>query len=177
VFGIVKQSGGYLVLDSEVDKGATFRIYLPRAAQARVPTPGGVPTLPELGGRETILLAEDEEAVRELVRRILENTGYTVLVARDGAEAIRLAATHARAIDLFLTDVIMPGTGGVELARLIREHCPDTRVLYMSGYHDEDIARRGGLDEHSRLLEKPFTAAALALAVRAALETKPVGRG
>ncbi|MBA3579596.1 MAG: response regulator [Gemmatimonadaceae bacterium] len=176
VFGIVKQSDGYLVLDSEVDQGSTFRIYLPRATHAHVPTPRDVEALPELGGWETILLAEDEAAVRALVRRMLENNGYTVLVARDGSEAIRLAAAHAGAIDLFLTDVIMPGTGGVELARRIREHCPDTPVLYMSGYNDEDIARRGGLGEHSRLLPKPFTAAVLALAVRAALEAKSVVR-
>ncbi len=176
VFGIVKQSGGYLALDSEVDQGSTFRIYLPRATQVRVPTPRDVAVLPKLGGRETILLAEDEEAVRSLVRRILENNGYTVLVALDGSDAIRLAAAHACTIDLFLTDVIMPGTGGVELARRIREHCPDTPVLYMSGYNDEDIARRGGLGEHSRLLPKPFTAAVLALAVRAALEAKSVVR-
>ncbi|MBA3656995.1 MAG: response regulator, partial [Gemmatimonadaceae bacterium] len=117
VFGIVKQSGGHLVLNSEVDQGSTFRIYLHKSEQTRVPTPRDVTALPELGGSETILLAEDEEAVRSLVRRVLENNGYTVLVARDGSEAIRLAAAHADAIDLFLTDVIMPGTGGVELAR------------------------------------------------------------
>ncbi|MBA2689048.1 MAG: response regulator [Gemmatimonadaceae bacterium] len=176
VFGIVKQSGGHLVLNSEVDQGSTFRIYLHKSEQTRVPTPRDVTALPELGGSETILLAEDEEAVRSLVRRVLENNGYTVLVARDGSEAIRLAAAHADAIDLFLTDVIMPGTGGVELARQIREHCPDTPVLYMSGYNDEDIARRGGLGEHFRLLNKPFTAVELALAVRAALEAKSVVR-
>ncbi len=176
VFGIVKQSGGHLVLNSEVDQGSTFRIYLHKSEQTRVPTPRDVTALPELGGSETILLAEDEEAVRSLVRRVLENNGYTVLVARDGSEAIRLAAAHADAIDLFLTDVIMPGTGGVELASRIREYCPDTPVLYMSGYNDEDIARRGGLGEHFRLLNKPFTAVELALAVRAALEAKSVVR-
>ncbi|MBA3657450.1 MAG: response regulator, partial [Gemmatimonadaceae bacterium] len=174
VFGIVKQSGGYLLLDSEVDQGSTFRIYLPIEAHAPAPTSRDVATFTEVGGSETILLAEDEEAVRALVRRVLENNGYTVLVARDGSDAIRLAAAHACAINLILTDVIMPGTGGVELARRVREHCPDTPVLYMSGYNDEDIARRGGLGEHSRLLQKPFTAMALALAVRAALEAKSV---
>ncbi len=174
VFGIVKQSGGYIILDSEVDQGSTFRIYLPRAGEARVPTPRDVAPLAELGGSETILLAEDEEAVRALVRRILEKNGYKVLVARDGSEAIRLAEAHAGAIDLFLTDVIMPGMGGVELTSRIHEHCPDTPVLYMSGYNDEDIARRGGLSEHYRLLQKPFTAVALAFAVRAAVEAKSV---
>ncbi len=176
VFGIVKQSDGYLVLDSEVDQGSTFRIYLPGAAQARVPISRDVAASSELGGGDPILLAEDDEAVRALVRRMLENNGYTVLVARDGSDAIRLAAAHARAIDLIFTDVIMPGTGGVELARRIREHCPEAPVLYMSGYNDEDIARRGGLGEHSRLLQKPFTAVALALAVRAALEAKSAVR-
>ena len=170
VFGVVKQSGGHVILESEVGRGTVFKIYIPRAVSFQSPTPYNVTVTPGKRGTETILVAEDEEAVRGLVRRILEARGYNVLTACDGAEAVQLAATHAGSIGLLLTDVIMPGLGGVELSAQIQEISPGIRVLYMSGYAAEEIDRRGVFAEGASLIEKPFTGAALALAVRAALD-------
>ncbi|MEP6730990.1 MAG: ATP-binding protein [bacterium] len=174
VFGIVKQSDGHLLLDSEVGRGSSFRIYMPRSTHPRLMTPHATAATPEIGGSETILIAEDEEAVRGLVRRILEKNGYRVLVARDGADAAHLAAVHSGEIQLLLTDVIMPGIGGVELAEKVRALRPNIHILYMSGYADEDIDRRCVLSEGASLLEKPFTGISLTRAVRAALDSAAV---
>ncbi|MEO8620807.1 MAG: ATP-binding protein [bacterium] len=171
VFGIVKQSGGQIALDTEVGQGTTFRIYLPRVGDDAVVEPRALLATDQLSGAETILLAEDEDAVRALVRRVLEQQGYTVIGARDGAEALRLAAAHEGWIHLLLSDVIMPGMGGLELSDQIRRLRPGIRVLYMSGYTDSEIDRRGVLGEHAALLEKPFTGHTLAAAVREALSS------
>ena len=179
VFGVVKQSGGHLILESEVGRGAAFKIYIPRSVSCPSLAPRDVTVTPRINGTETILVAEDEDAVRGLVRRILAAHGYNVLTASNGEEAIRLAATHAGSIGLLLTDVIMPGSGGVELGAQVQELTPGIRVLYMSGYTDGDIDRRGVLAEGAKLLQKPFTGTGLTLAVRAVLDepiAEPVGQ-
>ena len=170
VFGIVKQSRGHVLLESEIGRGTIFRIYFPCTAQPGLPTPRSLEVVPEMGGTETVLVVEDEDALRGLARRILEKRGYDVLTARNGNDATSLAATHRGTIHLLLTDVIMPGVGGVELSRRIRLQCPGIRVLYMSGYANDDIDRGGALTDGAVLLAKPFTGADLALAVRAVLD-------
>ncbi|CAN5497622.1 hypothetical protein BH09GEM1_BH09GEM1_17320 [soil metagenome] len=174
VFGIVKQSGGHILVESEVGKGTTFSIYLPRASRNRLPTPLSEAATPDVAGTETVLVVEDEDAVRGLVLRVLEKCGYTVLAARDGAEATNLARMHAHEIHLLLTDVVMPGISGIELAEQIRQLRPDIRVLYMSGYTNEDIDRRGVLNAGTNLLDKPFTGSSLALAVRVTLDAAAI---
>jgi PAS domain S-box-containing protein len=169
VFGIVKQSGGQIALETEVGQGSTFNIYLPRVGDGMTSESSAPLAAKRMTGAETILLAEDEDAVRALVCRVLEQQGYRVVAARDGAEALHLAAKHEGWIDLLLTDVIMPGMGGIDLSNQIRRVRPGIRVLYMSGYTDSEIDRRGVLGEDAALLEKPFTGHSLAAAVRAAL--------
>jgi two-component system cell cycle sensor histidine kinase/response regulator CckA len=169
VFGIVKQSGGQIALETEIGQGSTFRIYLPRVGDGARAESNAPIAAKRMDGAETILLAEDEDAVRALVCRVLEQQGYKVVAARDGAEALRLAAMHEGWIDLLLSDVIMPGMGGIELSDQIRRVRPGIRVLYMSGYTESEIDRRGVLGEDAALLEKPFTGHSLAAAVRAAL--------
>ena len=170
LYGIVKQSGGHIDVESEVGVGTTFRIHLPRAEgkdpETRVASPDSV----QPGGSETILVAEDEEAVRLLIVRLLEADGYTVLGARNGRLALELAREHAGRIDLLVSDVIMPELGGRELARGLRELRPGVRVLYISGYTSKEVDRRGLLEEDAAFLQKPFTGSALGQAVRAALD-------
>jgi len=170
VFGIVKQSGGYLALESEVGRGTSFHIYFPLSAASEVSTSRNVAPASDRKGSEVVLVTEDEDAVRTLVRRVLEKSGYTVLTARDGTEALRLAAEQGDAIDLLLTDVKMPGIGGVELALQIRRICPRIRVLYMSGFAEDNADRRAELREGVNLIDKPFTGGELSRAVRSALD-------
>ena len=171
VYGIVQQSGGHIGVESAPGRGTTFRIYLPRIAQeAETPRPGAAAITERLRGTETVLLVEDEEAVRRLARRVLERQGYTVLEARNGRDAVALVATHERPIDLVLTDMVMPEMSARALVEELAAARPTLRVLYMSGYTDDEILRRGLLDPDTSLLSKPFTADALAEAVRAALE-------
>jgi PAS domain S-box-containing protein len=163
VYGIVKQSEGYVWVDSEPGRGATFRIYLPRAEG--VVTSAGVE--PEIRRHVekvtgTILLVEDEEDVRELLREILEGRGYTVLEVEDGAAALALSRRHDGPIDLLVTDVVMPQMSGRELALELAEHRPATKVLYLSGYTNDAVVSRGVLEASSAFLQKPFTARALA---------------
>ncbi len=169
VYGIVKQSGGSIWLYSEPGKGATFKVYLPRVEQA----PSSVGLVPGavsvLGGSETILVVEDEEAVRRLTRRILEARGYRVLEAGNGAEALAAVREHGDAIHLLLTDLVMPDTTGADLAAKLQESRRDIRVLFMSGYTDDAAVRNGLLGPGHFFLQKPFTPDALARKVRAAL--------
>ncbi len=166
VYGIVKQSGGYIEVDSAPERGTTFRIYLPRIdAVAPAPDRAGRPGAP-LGGTETILLVEDEEGVRELARDILRASGYTVLEARNGPEALLLCERHQGPLDLLLTDVVMPRMSGRELAERLASLRPDLNVLYMSGYTDDAVIRHGVLGAGTAFLQKPVTPTALIQCVR-----------
>jgi CheY-like chemotaxis protein len=170
VYGIVKQSGGFIWVYSELGHGTTFKVYLPHAQAAVIDT--GRVTGPVLRprGTETILLVEDEDAVRRLTSRVLSGQGYTVLEARSGIEALALVVERGRAIDLVITDVVMPELNGGQLAERIQEVYPTLRVIYMSGYTDNDIVRRGLLDPQVAFIQKPFTADALACKVREVLD-------
>ncbi|MGH9861833.1 MAG: PAS domain S-box protein [Candidatus Acidiferrales bacterium] len=160
VYGIVKQSGGYIWVYSEVAQGTTFKVYLPRVEEAVeapvLPEPLGV-AAPLNGADHTVLLVEDEELLRKLVRAYLESNGYRVLEAGSGREAIRLAETNAQHISLLMTDVIMPGMTGRELAEHLTARHPHVKVLYMSGYTDDAIVNHGVLEPGMAFLQKPFT--------------------
>ena len=170
VYGIVKQSGGYIWLDSIPGRGATFTIYLPHAQATSIELPAapGSGTLPS--GSETLLLAEDEEAVRRLGRRILERQGYRILEAVDGVQALEVAAAHEGRIHGLVTDVVMPRMGGRELAERMTAARPGIAILFLSGYTNDEILRRGLIDPNVAFLQKPFTSGALVTAVRRVLD-------
>ena len=176
VYGIVKQSGGFIFVDSKPQRGTSFRAYFPRvdgredaaAAQDSL----GLPRADR--GQETILLVEDETNLRRLARQYLETQGYKILEAEDGAAALQIVAGHKGAIDLLLTDVIMPGANGRELAAQITQLLPNIRVLYMSGYAENAIGQDGTLDPGINLLQKPFSLPALKDRVREVLDSEPI---
>jgi two-component system, cell cycle sensor histidine kinase and response regulator CckA len=172
VYGVVKQSGGYIWVDSEPGHGASFEIFLPRVSEpAAIITPSA--PLAEVRGRsETILLVEDSEPLRKLTRGFLESHGFQVLVAQDGENALQVEAGHAGKIDLLLTDIVMPGMNGRVLAEKLLAKQPGTRVLYISGYTDNFIAVQGALEQGMVLLHKPFTEEALIRKVREVLDAK-----
>ncbi len=175
VYGIVKQSGGHIWVYSEPEHGTTFKIYLPRVEDAaETPVPHAQPLTPA-GGAETILLVEDDGGVRSLARRVLESQGYRVLEARQGDEALAISAWYEGPIALMLTDLVMPGKGGRELARCFASVRPDMRVLYMSGYTDKAIFQRQVFDPGTAFLSKPFTPDELARKVREVLDTARSG--
>ena len=173
VYGIVKQSEGYIWVYSERDKGTTFKIYLPRVTATGEPLSLAAPMEAAKidTGREVVLLVEDESTLRGLVRQYLQNQGYTVLEAHSGAAALRIASYYSGPIHLMLTDVIMPGMNGKELALQLSTSRPDTKILYMSGYTENVIGHNGTLDPGVNLLQKPFTLPALKSRVREALDT------
>jgi len=176
VYGIVKQSGGYIWVHSEVGRGTTFKIYLPRVASTgEAVTHVAVPVEYRKvePGRETILLVEDEPNLRYLARQYLEKQGYRVIEAADGAVAVQIAVAHEGVIHLLLTDVIMPGMNGRELAQRISEIRPNVKILYMSGYTENVIGQNGTLDAGVRLLQKPFNLRDLKSVVREVLDTTP----
>jgi CheY-like chemotaxis protein len=177
VYGIVKQSGGFVSVYSERDHGTSFRIYLPVAAPKRGRTSGGAPNVAS-GGQETILVAEDEPAVRAIIARSLRGYGYTVVEARDGAHALELAERAPAPPDLVVADVVMPGMGGKPLAEEVSRRWPGTPVLFTSGYTGADAVRRGLLDEGREFMQKPLEPEALAERVRGILDTRKaeVGR-
>ena len=167
VFGIVTQAGGDIQLYSEPGIGTTCLVLLP--ASTRPPTLAHTPDKPRvLRGTETVLVVEDEEAMREVTRRILSRNGYTVLTSADGPDAVALVRSHAGPIDLLLTDVIMPNMPGKEVAQTIQEVLPGLPVLYMSGYAQPVLGSI--LDEDMALLEKPFSEKLLLAKVRGAIE-------
>jgi two-component system cell cycle sensor histidine kinase/response regulator CckA len=168
VYGIVKQSGGYIWVYTEPGRGTTFKVYLPR-----INVPPDPPVVPEVAerpttGEETILLVEDEHAVRALARKMLEARGYRVLEAADGGQAVEIAGKES--IDLLLTDMVLPGMGGREIAARIHVIHPSVKVLYTSGYTDDAIVRGGLMERGSAFLEKPFNPANLARKVREILD-------
>jgi PAS domain S-box-containing protein len=169
-WGIVKQSGGHISVRSVVGEGTQFRILLPRGATIASPSlPIVAPPSPSTG-TETVLLVEDEAAVRSLVRKVLERRGYLVLEATNGAEAIQLAQSHEGRIDLILTDVVMPDIAGPTLIEMLAPHRSEARVLFMSGYTDQEIIRRGVDKFQAGFIGKPFSPDALAAKVREILD-------
>jgi len=170
VYGVVKQSGGFIWVYSELRRGTSFKIYLPRIDQP-LDQPGTALTVSDAPrGTETILLAEDEQDVREVAREFLESGGYTVLEAKDGTEAVGLVEKHQGDIDLLITDMVMPGITGQELALRLREIRPNLRMLYMSGYSDGAALNSALSDSSVRLLTKPFSRSALLRAVKELLK-------
>ena len=170
VYGIVTQSGGYIDVSTEPGRGTAFRIFLPRVeapATTAAARPAGTPTR----GSETILLVEDEDVVRRLAQRALEAAGYDVLESGDGAGALQLLATTLRTVSLIVTDIVMPGMSGPEVAARAAQLKPGIRVLFMSGYTDVDMSGVHRLGWG--LLHKPFTAAALTERVRSELDRSP----
>jgi len=173
VYGIVKQSGGYIWVYSELGKGTTFKVYLPRVKDAVEVSVAETPASTTHKGYETILLVEDEPAVRELTQIVLTARGYTVIEALTPEDAVRLAVNKGAEIHLLLTDVVMPGISGRELAKRLTGLYPNLRVLYMSGYTYNVIAQDGTLEEGISFLQKPFTPHVLAQRVREVLD-RPV---
>ena len=172
VYGIVKQSGGDIWVDTQVGKGTTFHMYLPRLNEEGTPPGDRAADVPSqrAGGSETILLVEDEAIIRELTVQILESNGYEVLEAMSGTEALHIAVDHGTPIHLLLTDVMMPGMNGKELADRLRRHHPDMRVLFMSGYDESQIDREEADDGDTAFLPKPFSTEALRHRVRGVLD-------
>ena len=176
VYGIVKQSGGYVWVYSEPGRGTSFKIYLPRIEEQQ--TAGGRDRKPDFQslprGSETVLLVEDEKGVRELAREYLEMSGYSVIEAENGYTALELVAMHAGPIQLLMTDVVMPGISGRELAERVTAIRPGIKVLYMSGYTDQAVVHHGILEGDATLLQKPFTLATLAAKLREILTLETV---
>ena len=176
-FGIARQNGGHIQVESELGQGTTFQLYLPRTESAIPATEGrgesdttGVP----LGGTETVLLAEDEPLVRKLVAKVLRNRGYRVMEAGTGQEALEIfQSQEPGSIQMLLTDVVMPQMGGIELAQRIKDIQPNTKVLFASGYTQEPLFLAGDSSQEIRFIQKPFLPEALAIKVREVLDWEP----
>ncbi|MBI4860264.1 MAG: response regulator [Candidatus Riflebacteria bacterium] len=177
VYGIVRQTGGHIAVESEPGRGTTFKIFLPRLQEADQTASTVDLAVPASRATETVLLVEDESQVRELVLTNLEEAGYRVLQASTGEEACQIGLNHPGPIDLLLTDVVMPRMSGRTLAELLLRQRPLIRVLYMSGYTDDILAPHGVLDPDASLLEKPFTTVTLMAKVRQVLESPGRGPG
>jgi signal transduction histidine kinase/ActR/RegA family two-component response regulator len=173
VYGIVRQSGGHIRVDSEPEAGTTFRIYLPRRSEEATASAREAEEHPEAppppSAQETVLVVEDEDTLRELACEILEMHGYRVVEACNGQDALRVYERHEGTIDLLLTDVVMPVMGGRELARRLEKRQPGLKVLYVSGYTDETVIREGKLEPGAEFLAKPFSPDELASKIREVL--------
>jgi CheY-like chemotaxis protein len=172
VYGIAKQSGGHIQVYSEVGRGTTFKMYLPRTDEADVTHRVEPLQARSLRGDETVLLVEDEDVVRKFAHRVLESYGYTVHAVADPRQAIEFISPRISAIDIIVTDVVLPDMNGRVMATALREQHPESKVLYMSGYADNAIVHHGILERGMRFLPKPFSAEALARSVRDALEAR-----
>ena len=173
VYGVVQQIGGYIWLYTELGHGTSFKIYLPRVDAVETEAASEASLAGALDGSETVLVAEDEEAVRQIIEKALDAHGYRVLSARDGAEALERASAYAGQIDLLVTDVVMPDMNGRELSRRLVENRPNLRTLYLSGYTDDAILHRGVLQQGVAFLQKPFSLRMLARKVREVIEARP----
>jgi CheY-like chemotaxis protein len=171
VYGIIERHGGYVSVESDAGRGAAFTLYLPlsdvREERREASLPEGAP-----GGRETVLLAEDDEAVRSLITSVLTSAGYTVIEAVDGEDAVRKFGEHRDAVELLLFDVVMPRKNGTDACREIREMSDGTRVVFMSGYLSEDARIQAICDEGNPLIWKPVKPKDLLRVVRLALDAK-----
>ncbi len=173
VYGIVKQSGGYIWVYSEVDKGTVFKVYFPKVEEKAQAIEQPAPEQPMARGWETILLAEDSETLREMAREFLQSVGYQVLEASCGTDALQKAKESPETIHLLLTDVVMPEMSGPELARELQSLRPGIKVLYTSGYTDDAISRQGVLDPSTAFIQKPYRPKALGRKVREVLDAIP----
>ena len=171
VYGIIQQAGGDISVQSEPGRGTTFDILLPQVTQVDEMETTETPVTTDAGSGETVLLVEDEDAVRSLTSRILRKYGYSVLEARDGTEAVEVSQRFPGYVHLLLTDVVMPKMSGREVAERLTDHRPGIRVLYMSGYTDDELLRHGVTDRRGAcFLEKPFTPEGLQRAIRECLD-------
>ncbi len=170
VYGIVKQSAGHVTVSSELGKGTTFKVYLPRVRKKMSPWLTFA-SRPASGGSETVLLVEDEGALRELASEFLRSKGYTILEAANRREALRICREHGDPIDVLVTDVVLPGGGGPDLAKEVLEMRPDLRVVYMSGYTDQVLSEEL-VGENAKFLQKPFDLNTLARTLRSVLGEK-----
>ena len=175
VYAIVQQWGGHIGVYSEPGKGSAFKVYLPRLLKSLAPAENPCAGAVRPAGRETILLVEDEDGVRDIARETLLMHGYKVIEARDGVEALAVADRVQDGIDLVLTDVVMPRMSGRELAERLRQARPEVKVIFMSGYTDDVLVRTGALSPGMSFLQKPLRPDALAAKVREALDapTRP----
>jgi PAS domain S-box-containing protein len=176
VYGFIKQSGGHVEVSSDVGQGATFRIYLPRAAGTKPAVPRPSESLARPTGTETVLLVEDEEAVRRLASRALQSNGFTVLEARNGEDAVTVAGRHPGSIDILVSDLVMPRMSGRQLATVLTQARPGLRVLFMSGYAEHALPRLLSPGSTVAFLQKPFSAMDLAHKVREVLDAGGAGR-
>jgi two-component system, cell cycle sensor histidine kinase and response regulator CckA len=174
VFGIVRQYGGVVRVSSEAGEGTLVKVYLPRLEAEAGEVLADEPDADSLRGSETVLVAEDEDGVRELLRKALTEFGYEVLTARHGRDALMVAADRSGGVDLLVTDVVMPEMSGRELAETLRDHQPDLKVLYISGYTDDEVVQRGISGREVAFLRKPFTSEELVRRVRRVLDATPV---